>query len=85
MDIFTLLREAGENWMLVGMFTFYIGVIIFAFLPGLSKAREDASMIVMRNDYIPADDETSETTCSGKCATCACSTDLSATRGLSNG
>jgi cytochrome c oxidase cbb3-type subunit 4 len=78
MDISNLLREMADNWMLVGMFTFYIGVIIFACLPSQKKAREDASMIPMRDD-------TPAKTCSGTCDSCASAKANFAMKGLSNG
>jgi cytochrome c oxidase cbb3-type subunit 4 len=77
MDTYSLLREIADSWVLLAMFTFFVGVGIFACLPSQAKAREDASMIPMRDD-VPVK------TCSGTCADCACANDLTALKGLSN-
>jgi cytochrome c oxidase cbb3-type subunit 4 len=79
MDTYSLLREIADSWVLLAMFAYFIGAAIWAFLPSQSKAREDASMIPMRNDTAPAK------TCSGLCATCACTNDTLALKGLHNG
>ncbi len=81
MDTYSLLREIADSWVLLAMFCFFIGVGIFACLPSQAKAREDASMIPMRDDVAPKP----EKSCSRICATCACSDELTAMRGLSNG
>lgn len=56
MDTYSLLREIADSWMLLAMFTFFIGAAIWAFLPSQRKAREDASMIPFRNEQGPAPD-----------------------------
>ncbi|PTX56870.1 cytochrome c oxidase cbb3-type subunit 4 [Litoreibacter ponti] len=66
MDTYSILREFADSWMLLAMFTFFVGVAIWAFLPSQRGAREDASMIPFRNDT-PA-----QAPCSKDCDTCAC-------------
>ncbi len=66
MDNSSLFQQLADNWLLVSMFSFFIGVAVFAVLPSQRAAREDASMIPFRNDTIP------EKTCKGTCKTCAC-------------
>ena len=66
MDTYSILRQFADSWVLLAMFLFFIGVIIFAFWPGRSSANQDASMIPFRNEDAP------DTDCDGKCDTCAC-------------
>lgn len=60
MDTYSLLRQIADSWVLLAMFTFFIGVAIWAFLPSQNAARKDASMIPFRNrDHadMPAPDQ----------------------------
>ena len=66
METYTLLREIADSWVLLVMFCFFVGTAIWAFLPSQSAAREDASMIPLRNDKVP------ETQCTKDCANCLC-------------
>ena len=50
METYSLLREIADSWVLLAMFLFFVGVAVWAFLPSQNAAREDASMIPMRND-----------------------------------
>ena len=50
MDTYSLLREIADSWVLLAMFLFFVGVVVWAFLPSQNAARADASMIPMRND-----------------------------------
>lgn len=52
MDTYSLLREIADSWVLLAMFAFFIGVAIWAFWPGLSRDRDDASQIPFRNQTI---------------------------------
>jgi len=55
MDTYSLLREIADSWVLLAMFLFFIGCGVWAFLPSQAKAREDASMIPLRDDHeVPA-------------------------------
>lgn len=49
MDTYSLLRQIADSWVLLAMFTFFLGVGIWAFLPSQNAARKDASMIPFRN------------------------------------
>lgn len=53
MDTYSLLRQFADSWVLLAMFTFFIAVAIWAFLPSQSAARRDASLIPLRNDTHP--------------------------------
>jgi cytochrome c oxidase cbb3-type subunit 4 len=52
MDTYSLLREFADSWVLLAMFAFFIGAAIWAFLPSQSKARDEASMIPLRDDPV---------------------------------
>ena len=67
METYSLLREIADSWVLLGMFCFFIGAAIWAFLPSQNAARVDASMIPLR-------DSKDQKTCSGTCESCACYT-----------
>ena len=63
---------------MLGIFGFFIGACIFAFLPSQTKAREDASMIPLRDDVIVKK-------CSGGCTDCTRVGKKLSMKGLSNG
>jgi cytochrome c oxidase cbb3-type subunit 4 len=75
METYSFLRELADSWVLLGMFAFFIGAGIWAFLPSQASAREDASMIPFRNETAG---------CSNKCADCNCDNDTVKLRGPSN-
>ncbi|WP_348524159.1 cbb3-type cytochrome c oxidase subunit 3 [Phaeobacter sp. J2-8] len=50
MDTYTLLREVADSWVLLAMFLFFLGVMIWAYLPSQSAARTEAQMIPFRDD-----------------------------------
>lgn len=68
METYTFLRQIADSWVLLAMFIFFLGAGVWAFWPGQSRNREDASMIPFRN-------ETPKKACSGTCTTCACQSD----------
>ena len=49
MDTYTLLREFADSWFLIAMFSFFVGVAIWAFWPSQRHNRIDASMIPFRD------------------------------------
>ena len=69
MDTYSFLRQLADSWVLLLMFGFFAGASIWAFWPGLSRAREEASMIPFRND-------TPQKACTGQCAGCKSVTQL---------
>ncbi|MFT4706997.1 MAG: cytochrome c oxidase cbb3-type subunit 4 [Ascidiaceihabitans sp.] len=50
MDTYSFLRELADSWVLLLMFAYFIGAGIWAFLPSQAQAREDASMIPLRDE-----------------------------------
>lgn len=50
MDTYSLLREFADSWMLLVLFSIFVGVALWAFWPGMNAEREDARRIPFRND-----------------------------------
>ncbi len=66
METYSLLRQFADSWVLLALFAFFIGVVIFAFRPGSTKAYRDVANIPFRHDDAPAprkgDDDTAAKT-----------------------
>jgi cytochrome c oxidase cbb3-type subunit 4 len=60
MDKYSLLREIADSWVLLAMFVFFVGVIIWAFRPGSRKTHEDTANIPFRNEDRPGASKTKE-------------------------
>ena len=56
MEQYTLLRQFADSWMLLALFAFFIGVVVWAFRPGTKRIHADAASVVFRNDDRPARD-----------------------------
>lgn len=52
MDSYTLLRAFADSWMLLAMFLFFLGVVIFTLRPGSRKKHDDIAQIPLRNDRL---------------------------------
>ena len=78
METYTLLREIADSWVLLAMFGFFVGAGIWAFWPSQNAAREDASMIPLRNDI------DAETPCTGTCEACTSAKILAELEGQTN-
>jgi len=50
MDTYSALRAFADSWFLIAMFAFFIGCCVFAFWPGLRRARDEAAAIPLRDD-----------------------------------
>lgn len=50
MDTYSILREFADSWMLLAMFSFFIGVVLWAFWPSAQAARDDAAAIPFKSD-----------------------------------
>ena len=55
METYTLLRHFADSWMLLFLFLFFIGVVIWVFRPGAKKKHEDQADIPFRHEDKPAD------------------------------
>ena len=51
MDTYSILRAFADSWFLIAMFTFFLGVVIWAFLPSQRSARDDAASIPFRDQH----------------------------------
>lgn len=56
MDLYSLLRQFADSWMLLFLFAFFVAMVVFVFRPGSKKAHSDIADIPFRNDAKPADD-----------------------------
>ena len=55
MDFQILWQQIIDNWLLVWMGTFFIGVIIWVFRPGSRAVDADIAAIPFRHEHQPAD------------------------------
>lgn len=54
MEIYTLLREFADSWMLLFLFVFFTMVVLWVFRPGSSKTYDDTASIPFRHVDAPA-------------------------------
>ncbi|MEL0437254.1 cbb3-type cytochrome oxidase subunit 3 [Phycobacter sp. K97] len=54
MEEYTLLRQFADSWMLLMLFAFFIGVVVWVFRPGSSRVYRDTADIPFRHDDKPA-------------------------------
>ena len=54
MDTYSILREFADSWMLLALFSFFVGVILWVFRPGSRKTYSDTADIPFRNETKPA-------------------------------
>lgn len=57
MEIYTLLREFADSWMMLALFAIFIIVGFWAWRPGSRKIHDEAAMSIFRNDKKPADEQ----------------------------
>ena len=53
METYSLLREFADSWMLLMLFTFFVGVAIWVFRPGSRETYRDTASIPFRHDDAP--------------------------------
>ncbi|HHS89558.1 MAG TPA: cbb3-type cytochrome c oxidase subunit 3 [Rhodobacteraceae bacterium] len=54
METYTFLRQLADSWVMLAIFGFFIGVVIWAFRPGSTRIYEDVSQIPFRHEDKPA-------------------------------
>ena len=54
METYSLLREFADSWMLLGLFTVFLGVFAWVWRPGSRKGHDDAANAIFRNETKPA-------------------------------
>ena len=62
METYSLLREFADSWMLLALFTFFIGMVIWVFRPGSRKIDQDIADIPFRHEDKPAPAKSTATT-----------------------
>jgi cytochrome c oxidase cbb3-type subunit IV len=54
METYTYLRQFADMWVLLGLFSFFIGVVIWVFRPGSGKTYTNIADIPFRYSDAPA-------------------------------
>jgi len=54
METYSLLREFADSWMLLLLFSFFVGIILWVFRPGSTRTYGDTVAIPFRHDDRPA-------------------------------
>ncbi len=67
METYSLFRQIADSWVLLAMFAFFVGCILWAFRPGSRTDHREAAGMIFRDD---------EPGCAKNCATCACKSKL---------
>lgn len=60
MDTYSLLRQIADSWVLLALFIFFLGTVVWAFWPSLTPDRRDASQIPFRNETAARSGATAE-------------------------
>jgi cytochrome c oxidase cbb3-type subunit 4 len=61
MEEYTFLRQFADSWMLLMLFAFFIGVVVWVFRPGSSRVYSDTANIPFRHEDKPATSEEART------------------------
>jgi cytochrome c oxidase cbb3-type subunit 4 len=54
METYTFLRQFADSWMLLALFAFFVGMIIWVLRPGSTKIYRDVAEIPFRHEDKPA-------------------------------
>ena len=54
MEEYTFLRQLADSWMLLALFVFFVGIILWVFRPGSTKQYQDTASIPFRHTDAPA-------------------------------
>lgn len=54
METYSFLREFADSWMLLALFAFFVGMVIWVFRPGATKAYKNPAGIPFRHEDKPA-------------------------------
>ncbi len=57
MEEYTLLRQFADSWMLLLLFAFFVGVVIWVFRPGSKSTYADTADIPFRHEDKPVNPE----------------------------
>jgi cytochrome c oxidase cbb3-type subunit 4 len=53
-ETYSMLRQFADSWMLLVLFLFFIGVVVWVFRPGARKTYEEPANIPFRHEDKPA-------------------------------
>ena len=56
MELYTLLREFADSWMLLFLFMFFVAVVLWVLRPGSARQYQDTADIPFRYEDAPAGD-----------------------------
>ena len=75
-DTYSLLRHLADSWVLLALFAFFLGTILFAWRPGSRPLHDDAGRVPFRHDDRPAAAEPAKPrrvpACGQDCGNCTC-------------
>jgi len=54
METYSILRAFADSWMLLVLFLFFLGVILWVIRPGSNKTHKDTASIPFRHEDKPA-------------------------------
>ena len=54
MEEYTLLRQFADSWVLLALFVFFVGVVLWVFRPGSKASHRDTANIPFRHEDKPA-------------------------------
>jgi cytochrome c oxidase cbb3-type subunit IV len=54
METYTLMREIADSWVMLAMFSIFIGVVVWAFRPGSRPVHDDIANSIFRHEKKPA-------------------------------
>jgi cytochrome c oxidase cbb3-type subunit 4 len=55
MELYSLLREIADSWVLLGMTLIFVGICLWVFRPSAERLHSDAAASIFRNEDRPAD------------------------------
>ena len=55
MELYSFLRELADSWVLVAMFAFFVGAILWLWRPGSKALHAEAANLPFRHEDAPAD------------------------------
>ncbi|MEL7166848.1 MAG: cbb3-type cytochrome c oxidase subunit 3 [Pseudomonadota bacterium] len=50
MELYTLLREFADSWMLLALTIFYVGVFVWVIRPGSNRVHDEIKQIPLRDE-----------------------------------
>ena len=60
MDTYSIMREFADSWMLLFMFTFFIGIVLWVLFSKRGKYNDTANIIFRHDDKPLTDDSADE-------------------------